>query len=987
MITPRRTRLVRTPDLRAFHAAIAALACDGGLLACRRRAVIVPTRAAAGELRRTIENHRTGAGAGGPTALALPDLVTRDDWYRLLHRRLGEAPPVASEFEREVLFGRAARQAAAAGAPPPFPLRPGLVVEMLALYDELHRRHRTIDAFERLLVGSLEPSAELDRGASRLLAQTRFLVAAFRAQAGLIEASGRLDEHALRARLLARQGTPPLGHVVVTVPDQNADPHGLWPADYDLLARLPGLERVDVVATEETLATGFLERVHDLLPGIEPVRSGGEGSGRPLLVAPPADLERPFFLARDREEELVEAVRRMRARGGDADASDRRAIVFQRPLPYVYLARQVFGAARLPYQTLDALPLAAEPYAAALDLVISAATSGFTRGDTVALLRSPHFLLAPDGAPLEPEETAAFDRVLRQVRYFGDAGRLADLAGEIEAGALPLDRGDRRLASRAARAAAAAARALAPLLEPAAPTVHLAALEAFLERHGRPCDGSAWWHERHLRAHAAVRDAIAALARAHADQDDEPGPFDDVAAALRRWIEGQTFSPRTGDAGPHLVDATAARYGDFDEVHLVGLVERDWPEAAPRNIFYPASLLVQLGWPAEPDRASAARAAFRDLLGLAASRLALSTFTLEDDAVVRPSPLLEEVEDAGLALARVDDAAPPPRIFVHEALMEVPVAPAVVEGLAAGWLALRLSRADGEDGRFRGATGPRAPAAYRVSALERYLDCPFKYFAGHVLRIEEERGEEPGLSALERGRLVHEVFETFFTGWQAEGRGAITPANLSEALDAFTRVAEARLGALPEADRALERARLLGSAVASGLGARAFEFEVESDQAVVERLLEHTLEGIFTVEGPGGPRSVELRGKADRIDLLADATLRLVDYKLGRAPKAARALQLPVYGVCAEQRLRGRHGLDWTFGAAGYLAFGERQPFVSLAGPRKPFAAAVAEGIARLAGAVDGIERGEFPVRPDEPFLCTYCAYPSVCRKDYVGDE
>jgi ATP-dependent helicase/nuclease subunit B len=318
--------------------------------------------------------------------------------------------------------------------------------------------------------------------------------------------------------------------------------------------------------------------------------------------------------------------------------------------------------------------------------------------------------------------------------------------------------------------------------------------------------------------------------------------------------------------------------------------------------------------------------------------------------------------------------------------MEIPVVPAVVDGAAAAWLALRLSRPAGEDGRFRGATGARAPTAYRVSALERYLDCPFKYFAGRVLRVEEERDEEPGLSALERGRLVHEVFEAFFTAWQAGGGGAITPSNLREAIDAFTRVAEARLETLPEADRALERARLLGSAAASGLGGRAFEFEVESGAAVVERLLEHALEGTFAVEGPDGPREVELRGKADRIDLLADGTLRLVDYKLGRAPKAARAIQLPVYGVCAEQRLRGRRGRDWRFGAAGYLAFGERQPFVAMEG-RQPFADAVAEGVERLLAAVDGIERGEFPVRPDEPFLCTYCAYPSVCRKDYVGDE
>jgi RecB family exonuclease len=60
---------------------------------------------------------------------------------------------------------------------------------------------------------------------------------------------------------------------------------------------------------------------------------------------------------------------------------------------------------------------------------------------------------------------------------------------------------------------------------------------------------------------------------------------------------------------------------------------------------------------------------------------------------------------------------------------------------------------------------------------------------------------------------------------------------------------------------------------------------------------------------------MRLRGKADRIDLLDDGTLRVVDYKLGRAPKPARALQLPVYGVCVTQQLEGRHGRSPT--AAG----------------------------------------------------------------------
>ena len=50
---------------------------------------------------------------------------------------------------------------------------------ILAFYDELRRRDKTVAAFDRLMTGSLEPSADIDRGAERLLRLTRFLSAAF----------------------------------------------------------------------------------------------------------------------------------------------------------------------------------------------------------------------------------------------------------------------------------------------------------------------------------------------------------------------------------------------------------------------------------------------------------------------------------------------------------------------------------------------------------------------------------------------------------------------------------------------------------------------------------------------------------------------------------------------------------------------------------------------------------------------------------------
>ena len=64
LITPRVTRLLRASDLRTFQSAIAGVVPDG--LTARATAIVVPSRSAAEELRRTLEE------------LALPDgLPTR----------------------------------------------------------------------------------------------------------------------------------------------------------------------------------------------------------------------------------------------------------------------------------------------------------------------------------------------------------------------------------------------------------------------------------------------------------------------------------------------------------------------------------------------------------------------------------------------------------------------------------------------------------------------------------------------------------------------------------------------------------------------------------------------------------------------------------------------------------------------------------------------------------------------------------------------
>jgi ATP-dependent helicase/DNAse subunit B len=312
------------------------------------------------------------------------------------------------------------------------------------------------------------------------------------------------------------------------------------------------------------------------------------------------------------------------------------------------------------------------------------------------------------------------------------------------------------------------------------------------------------------------------------------------------------------------------------------------------------------------------------------------------------------------------------------------------------WDALRRTRSDARGREYHGWTGSIPPRAYSVTGIDRYLQCPFKYFASSVLRLDEEQNEQPGLTPLERGRFEHEVFQEFFARWHGEGHGAIDEEQLDAARALFASVAEDMLPQLPFAEREIERTRLLGSAVSAGLGERIFRFEAARPLPIIERLIEFKLDGEYDLpsqknedeEGKEGDvKRVRLRGVADRIDLLADGSLRLIDYKTGKGSGVNRTIQLPVYAFAAEQRLDTHRGRHWRIGEAGYLAFGRTDPYILAIGASDDPGRVVNPAIAKLRDAVDRIEEGQFQVTPVEPYRCIFCGYAAVCRKDYVGDS
>lgn len=992
-MTPRTCTLVQAAGLDAWQRVLVALCREGDAAAAGARLVIVPSRHAGEQFRRTFEHRTLVDDEGVPRAMAAalgiapmepgsaravipPRTLTRDEWYEHWATMSGLQPPLAPPMVREVLMAAAARARVEAGDAAPFLIRPGLVAEMVHLHASVHRLGHDRAGAAAILLPELEADAASDRGAARLLAQTAFLWAVFAGYDARLADAGLADERDVRAAC-QRSGTTFAGmHVIVAVPDHNAAAHGLWPADLQLLESLP-LARLDVVYTARQGAAGLERRWRQALPDARHVRVDAQQS-------PTASLETAgarWFACRDREEEVLQFARRVKASPPAELAST--ALVYRRPLPYLYLAQQVLGAAGIPFETRETLPLAAEPWAAALDVLMDSVLAGHTRPALVAVLRHPQlYFTDAAGNAVDPAAVLAFERLLARDRYLGGAPRLAELREQWRGGRTAGRRRDLPAALAMADVALRLLERLAPLHEPSPAADHLRTLGATLDAFVRPVAATQADASRVRRTRAAVRLVIDGLRDVYDAHDPRPVRARDVFAVVRRWMEGRTFAPLRDGHGVQVLDLDAAAFGRFDRIRLVGLIDGEWPEPSARNVFYPGFLLARLGWADERARAAATRAAFADMLELPAIAVGVSVPALEEDAVVRPSALLDELVAFGptseLPVPADEEHLP---VTPEAAMLATPVP---IEALAPAsatraWLDWRLSRGPAP---MPGDTAPIGPLVHSVTAVERYQQCPFQYFAASVLSLDEEPEDEAGLPSRDAGLFVHEVLHACYEAWQARGIVAIGPDDLPEARAVFAEVAERALSRLPADDRAFERLRLFGSAVATGLLEKVLRVEVEAFGDVHTRRLEVTINGHVTVpRDDDEPQRIALTGRVDRVDLTTSGGIRVIDYKSGRRPQQA-GLQPPVYALALlEQQIAN----DRTAFVApgGYVSLREVSPWSTAV---KDTESAVAA--ARIFGdAVAAIERGEFPVRPVNVFRCRFCDFGSVCRKDYVGDD
>ncbi len=274
---------------------------------------------------------------------------------------------------------------------------------------------------------------------------------------------------------------------------------------------------------------------------------------------------------------------------------------------------------------------------------------------------------------------------------------------------------------------------------------------------------------------------------------------------------------------------------------------------------------------------------------------------------------------------------------------------------------------------------------FSASEVEKYLQCPFRWYVDQMVRPRELDERFDRASA---GLLGHDIMKSFYDLFiERSGLSRVTPDSLPLAREVHREVTEAALrgaGTLAAAEAAAARAMT-----------RQTLHLIESDAAMLPGFAPSHREWSFGLgDDPPEPfAGFSLKGRVDRIDTSADA-LVVTDYKSGTSANG-RALakfetegivQMPLYSAVAARRL----GLAIAGGVYRPMGGGKPRGFVSEAIRCADFVrtdivaddvivATIEEAERRAAGAVERMRAGDISPDPRGGSCPPYCPARGLC--------
>ncbi len=443
-----------------------------------------------------------------------------------------------------------------------------------------------------------------------------------------------------------------------------------------------------------------------------------------------------------------------------------------------------------------------------------------------------------------------------------------------------------------------------------------------------------------------------------ANLDDVFGliPLHEAVDVLRNLSTARQFQPESAPAPVQILGVFESSGLRFDRLWLMGLHDGAWPADPVPDPFIPVRLQRQYDLPGSSP-----------IRELEFTRLLTGRLLSSAPSVVVSYP--EREEDADLAVSPLVGMLPE----TSAAVLGIPPSPGDGEGISTA------SALEVMDDHYGPACGD---AALRGGTFLFKLQaaCPFKAFAELRLGARALEEPEPGLNALDRGRLLHRVLERVWGRLKSHGHLlAVTEQGLTDLIRGHVE---------PEVRRIL------------GGRFRRNPRLAEIEQARVVRIIRDWM-GLerqrqpFTVVDKEERRSVAVGGvevkiQVDRVDRLEDGKLVIVDYKSGECGPADWAgarpdePQLPIYAVSTEADVAAVLFARLRTGYLGFRGLAETPdiaPGVRVPEGQLPIAQIIDAWRAVLNELGRDFREGRAHVDPKDPAkTCRYCELPSLCR-------
>lgn len=440
--------------------------------------------------------------------------------------------------------------------------------------------------------------------------------------------------------------------------------------------------------------------------------------------------------------------------------------------------------------------------------------------------------------------------------------------------------------------------------------------------------------------------------------------YEEFLRALESHTREIIFSPESQGAPVQIMGALEASGQQFDALWFLNADDASWPPRGRPHPLLPIDIQRRYKMPyADPGHDLELARNVTARITRSASSLVFSYAARDGDGELRPSPLL-------LPSADWRDET-----FVASKSRDLQIETIEEASAQISWP---------ED---------RPPGGSEV--LKHQAACPFRAFAIKRLHAEPLNRREWGLSAIERGKLLHKALERI---WSPDGgalhslndlRAAMSAGTLDEILHAAIAKAFTEVDSLA-CDDPWMVAYLEGEK--RRLHLRLTDWMKKEAERVSFEVVacEKNLENVDV----GG---LKLKLRADRIDRVEGSGSLLIDYKSGDVSPKDWALprpnepQLPLYAVFGNvENVRGalfaRIGAGKKMGFTGAVQ-DVRSQLLPNEGPRSelvrhPYTEALHDewhdALVKLA---DGFLRGEALVDPKQRAqTCRHCALPGLCR-------